>query len=1645
MNAASGLRSFVAQQWTLRSAPWIGGAFIAIIVAFAAHDIWRSYHAAIAETGKVLESQAKIIAEQTARSVQALDVVLRHLADQHRAGAFKGLTPDQIHATLKKQATPLVQADGLAWIDVEGTVVATAYAYPVPPGTTVIDRPGFQTIRGDPSIDLYVGDVVRSRIDGRDYIPVTRALRAADGTFVGMVGARGRIDYFQDFYKDAQPDAATRVALLHRNGTLLARHPPAPEALGKQFPQAGEMLDAYFATGASEPQKPRRGASPVDGVERFAAIRPVADYPMMVVVSRDADVALAAWRSQAFGTAMRTLAAAALAAVLLALLMRQFSDLVAARASLEESKERFTLAVAGSDDGIWDWDCEAGVVFASQRAREIMGLAPGPETQRAEDWFGSLDIHPDDAAGRMAAMQAHMHGTEPAYAAEFRVRHPDGRYRWVHVRGLCVQSAPGRPLRMAGSITDIDARKNAERALRESEEQKALAVAGSNDGILYWDIVRDSMYSSERAMKILGMETDVTVRRQAEFASLLKWHPDDQARQRKDLEDHLAGRTAIRDGEYRVRHPDGSWRWVRVRAVCVRDEHGHPLRWGGSVSDIDAQKRAEESLRQSEARYAVAMAGSNEAHWVWDVANDELFASPMLRQMFRIPAELELKTRNDFLDAMRINPDDRIRLAQNMDAHLAGRTPRLDIEYRVTDRDTGETRWIQTRAQAFRDAGGKVDRVGGATVEITERKRAEEALRISEERFALAVAGSNDGIVDWDIVNDRMYSSERAMQIVGIDSTVTVRSRSEWRALIRYHPDDLERMQEDLRRCLDGETDLRDGEYRVLMPNGEYRWIRHRNKVVRDAQRRAIRLAGSLSDIDEYKKTEAALRESQERFALAVSGSDDGIWDWDLESGRAFGSLRAREIAALPPAPEVQPLDEWMRAFESRLHPEDLPRRNESIRAHLAGEAPTYEGEYRVLGNDGAYRWIRIRGVCLRRPDGRPYRMSGSVSDVNARKVAEEALRESEQRFALAVAAANDGVLDWDMETDRMFTSERAMRIFGIDSDVQVRTQAEWSALVLPRFHPEDAQRLSDEKRLRMELSGNPEHHKDAHEGEYRIRHANGNYRWVRLRGKTVNGPAGTPIRWAGSVSDIDAEKRAEQALRDSEQRYELAVAGSNEGLWDWDLKSDILYLSPRAQELIGLVPGEPSRPRRVWNTFQVAHPDDQEHVRKAISDYLHGRCEHFEIEYRAQHASGQWRWYRDRGVAVRGPDGKALRMAGSMEDITDRKTAEAERDRLEGQLRQSQKLEAMGTLAGGIAHDFNNILAAILGYGEMAQKDAGEGTALRRHIDAAMSAGMRAKSLVERILAFSRSGMGERAPVHVQSVVDEACDQLAASLPSDIRLERDLSAGDAAVVGDPTQIHQVVMNLCANGVQAMKAGGTLTVSVAAVRRNESITVAANVLRGGDYIRLRVTDTGTGIPNDIIDRIFDPFFTTKGVGAGTGLGLSLVHGIVTDLGGGVEVQSTPGQGTTFTVYLPWQGTVEPPSPVDEAAVPNGTGEAILLVDDEESLVRVGEEMLAQLGYEPVGFNSSVAALESFRAEPQRFSAILSDEAMPMMTGSELAREVRKIHKDIPIVLMSGYVTPALTARAQDAGVVEVLAKPLVSRDIARSLASALRR
>jgi PAS domain S-box-containing protein len=507
---------------------------------------------------------------------------------------------------------------------------------------------------------------------------------------------------------------------------------------------------------------------------------------------------------------------------------------------------------------------------------------------------------------------------------------------------------------------------------------------------------------------------------------------------------------------------------------------------------------------------------------------------------------------------------------------------------------------------------------------------------------------------------------------------------------------------------------------------------------------------------------------------------------------------------------------------------------------------------------------------------------------------------------------------------------------------------------------------------------------------------------------------------------DKEQIEAALTSLRLTEERWRAMTDNASDFIAVVDDGGTITYVSPPVRKALGY--GVQELLGRPLAGF--VHADDVETLRSRLRQPGPAA-----IEFRARHATGEWRVLEAAGSDMRG-HAAVGGIVLNIRDVTE--TVKAEK-----QLRQAQKLEAIGTLAGGIAHDFNNILGAILGYGEMAQKEAPEGSAQRRHIDAAMSAGLRAKSLVERILAFSRSGMGERVPVHVQAVVEEALDVVAAGLPPGVRIERRLEAGDAAVTGDPTQVHQVVMNLCANAVQAMKAGGTLTVSLDLVEATDALH-ARRPPTDGRNVRLRVRDTGTGIAPAVLERIFDPFFTTKEVGVGTGLGLSLVHGIVTDLGGRIDVASQVGEGTTFTVTLPSRGTAPAPARVQES-VPRGAGETVLLVDDEEPLVRLGEEMIAGLGYEPVGFTSSTAALAAFRAAPQRFHAVLSDEAMPERTGSELAREILRIRPDIPIVLMTGFVGPALTERAVEVGVREVLAKPLLARDVARCLAGALGR
>jgi len=367
----------------------------------------------------------------------------------------------------------------------------------------------------------------------------------------------------------------------------------------------------------------------------------------------------------------------------------------------------------------------------------------------------------------------------------------------------------------------------------------------------------------------------------------------------------------------------------------------------------------------------------------------------------------------------------------------------------------------------------------------------------------------------------------------------------------------------------------------------------------------------------------------------------------------------------------------------------------------------------------------------------------------------------------------------------------------------------------------------------------------------------------------------------------------------------------------------------------------------------------------------------------------------------------------------------------LERQMQQAQKMESIGTLAGGIAHDFNNILAAIVGYTELCIDDFQDNPESCQSLKQILGAANRAKSLVSQILAFSRAADIEKKPAKIIPIVKETCKFLRSSLPSTIEIKNHITAEQDCIMADPTQFHQILMNLCTNAGHAMeKTGGTLEVKIENIVLNENNAHPFPELSPGSYLQLIVKDTGQGIDPEIKDRIFDPYFTTKSKGEGTGLGLAVTHGYVKDFGGNIKVKSKKGKGTTFTILFP---VIEDVSTSDQKKdsepLPTGT-ETIMLVDDEPALVKSGKKLLERLGYTVTGETNPEEALDRFRRSKDTYDLVITDKTMPKMTGFSLAREINKIRTDIPILLFTGYKEVEDEGKMIEAGIRDIVMKPI---------------
>lgn len=656
------------------------------------------------------------------------------------------------------------------------------------------------------------------------------------------------------------------------------------------------------------------------------------------------------------------------------------------------------------------------------------------------------------------------------------------------------------------------------------------------------------------------------------------------------------------------------------------------------------------------------------------------------------------------------------------------------------------------------------------------------------------------------------------------------------------------------------------------------------------------------------------------------------------------------------------------------------------------------------------------------------------VENQRARRQAEESLKHSESELRALFAAINDVIFVLDAEG-------RYLKIAPTDPTYLYKPPHDLLGKTLHEVFPkEDADFFLAQ--LQRALSEGK-----AHRVEYRLQQEG---REVWFEG-SVSPMSQDSVVWI--ARDITERKRAEEEkaqliaqLESQRQRLNNVVANVPGFVWEaWGepdaANQRVNYVSDYVETVLGYSVEEWLATPNFWLT--IMHPDDQERAaQEAAAGFQSGQPSRIEFRWIAK--DGHLVWVETRTLVITNEQGQPVGLRGVTIDISERKQVEETLRQREEQLRHAQKMEAIGTLAGGIAHDFNNVLGIIVGYCELAQMGLPLEQAAQPYLAQILKASNRAKDLVQQILTFSRQQEHERKPIRLQPVLEETLQLLRATLPSTIELRQRLDPQAPLALADPTQIHQVMMNLGTNAWHAMQEqGGVLEVTLSSIEIDAALAEAHPDLRPGHYLQLVVSDTGHGMDRATLKRIYDPFFTTKAPGKGTGLGLAVVHGVVKNHRGAITVATEPGKGTTFTLYLPAHASAQiaPPS---QPTPPSARGQArILFIDDEETLAQLGKMLLEQMGYQVTVQTNSLAALEKFRAQPEAFDLVITDQTMPRMSGTELAKTLLTDYPTLPILLTTGYNATISQEQAQALGIRDLLMKPYTVQSLGLAIRHAL--
>ncbi len=1167
---------------------------------------------------------------------------------------------------------------------------------------------------------------------------------------------------------------------------------------------------------------------------------------------------------------------------------------------------------------------------------------------------------------------------------------------------------------LIGAVLDITERKRAEEDLRASEERYRLIFDYAPLGILHFDQTGTVRNLNEKFAEIIGASKEKTL-----GFNMLEGVRDPAFLQA--VKDAIDGGFGYYEGDY-LSVLGGKTTPLSAIYKRISGEDGKFSGAVGIFEDITERKRAEKELRDSEQQLRSIIHGYPLPAFVIGKDHQVLYWNKALEEMSKIKADevagTDLHWRAFYGKARPCMADllvdeAPIEVISHWYNGIPNKSSLLEDVYEATEffpELGGEGKWLHCVAAAIRNSIGTLVGAIETLEDISDRKKAEEVLRESENRYRAIF--ENTGAATFIVEEDTIISLVNAEfeKLTGYTRD-EIENKRRWTELVVK--EDLERMlyQHRLRRA-DAKAALKQYEFRII----------DKHDQIRDCLLTVDMIAGtkrsiaSFLDITERRQTEqkaaqlAAIVESSDD-AIIGKNLDGSITSWNRGAEKIYG-YAASEVIGKPISilfasgleDDAKQILEKIKSGEPVEHYETVRRRKDGRDIHMSLTVSSIRN----------YKGIIVAASTIGR-------------DITDRKQAEDALQQSEEQFRTLVESAPDAIFI-EVGGRFVYLNDAAIHMYGAASEEELSGHA-----IIGRIHPDhranvlERIRFIDEERKPTPLM--------------ELKH-------VKLDGTTVYAEShAVPIKYRKSkaalvfVRDITERKKNEEALSISEERYRRLFEDASMGIFRVTLEGKLIDVNPAFTLMFGFDSQEEVKSQ--VNDVAVdlfVDPSRRHEIVRMMLDTK--RPVHAESLYRRKDGST---FTADlHAWAVRDKEGKLLYLEGFVEDISERKRAKEEKEKLEAQLFQAQKMESVGRLAGGVAHDFNNMLGVIIGRAEMALQQDVSNDKLKHHLDEILKAALRSADLTKQLLAFARKQTAVPKILSLNDTISGMLQMLRRLIGEDIDLLWGPELDLWKVKIDPSQVDQILANLAVNARDAISGVGAITLRTENVVIDDSNWADTPEFIPGEYVLLTVSDNGSGMSEEVRSNIFEPFFTTKEIGKGTGLGLSTVYGIVKQNDGFIYVESEPGKGTTFKIYLPRFEAETAHVPSGEINVKRLTGtETILLVEDDEAILDLGKMILENLGYTVLAAQTVVDSISLVKEHPGDIHLVITDVVMPEMNGRELAEKLRVIRPNLKCLYMSGYTADVIAHRGILDGGLNFIQKPFRRDDLAAKVRQVL--